>query len=97
MVPASNSLPREAGSANLAIPMSDHLTAFPEYTSRTEALRDMLRGTIVRLCFHNGVSSRHMHLDHENYLDGSAVTGKTDAAKRISHARQTNPSAGAEL
>ncbi len=93
----SNSLPREAGSANLAIPMSDHLTAFPEYASRPEAFRDMLRGTIVLPCFHSVVSSRHMHLDHDNRLEDSAVTGKTDTAKRISHARQTNPSRGAEL
>ncbi len=46
---------------------------------------------------HNVVSSRDVHLDHNNCLEDSAVKGKTDAVKRISHARQTNPSAGAEL
>ncbi len=93
----SNSLPREAASANLAIPMSGHLTAFRKYTSLPEAPHDLLRGTIALVYFHNALSSRHVHIEHDTCPEESVVTGKTDAAKRISYARQTNRSAGAEL
>jgi hypothetical protein len=41
-------LPREAGSANLAIPMSDRLTASREYTCRPQA---RVAGAVVRAYF----------------------------------------------
>ncbi len=59
--------------------MSGHLITSRRYTSRPKALRDLLRGAISPLSFHNVLSGRHVHIEHETCLEDSVITGKTDA------------------